>query len=153
VNVYHYTMMAKVFLPKLVKERPKHQSAFIAVSSCSCLRYMPSFLEYSATKAFATHLTLAVKQEIASNKLIELQTVVPAATNTNVVEDPRMAWVGTPTPKAVGAFLDQLANGYTYTFGTGWNEFLARLWWGWCGRHWGSLFDYMMTLAGRLVEH
>jgi short-subunit dehydrogenase len=61
VNVYHYTMMAKVFIPKLIGERASYQSAFVAVSSSSCLRYMPSFLTYTGTKAFATQLTLAVE--------------------------------------------------------------------------------------------
>lgn len=63
VNVYHYAMMAKVFIPSIINKRPDKKSAFIAVSSASFLRYMPCFLTYTATKAFATQLTLAVTEE------------------------------------------------------------------------------------------
>lgn len=95
VNVYHYAMMAKVFLPAI--GRSGHRAAFIGVSSASYLRYMPCFLTYTATKAFASQLTLAVEQETA----VDLQTLAPFATKTNVVADERMAWFATPVDKAV----------------------------------------------------
>lgn len=151
VNVYHYTMMAKVFLPKLIKQRPMHQSAFVAISSCSALRYMPCFTHYSSTKGFASNLTLAVEKEIAANRKIELQLVVPNGTMTNIVKHPGMAWFATPTPKAVHVFLKHLENDHTHSFGTAWNEFLTKFWWGFGGDRMGPIFDFIMYHVGIVV--
>lgn len=56
VYVYHYTLIAKVFLPWLFNKRTFFSCAFSSVSNSSYLRFMPCFFTYTATKAFATSL-------------------------------------------------------------------------------------------------
>ena len=65
VNAYQYVMMHKAFLPMLRKRMLSEgkRCALIGVSSSSWLRHFPKFTMYTATKAFAAYLSLALQQE------------------------------------------------------------------------------------------
>lgn len=157
VNVYHYAMMLTVFLPWLIEKRAKHnfKTAFVAVSSSSYLRYFPYFLTYTSTKGFATQLTSSITKELQATEIknkIDLQTVVPFATKTNVVEDPRLEIFGTPVYLAVNAFLLHLANDYKSSFGTFWNEAIARFSFEVIGFFLSPLFDIITSWLGRQVK-
>lgn len=153
VNVYHYTLMAKIFIPWLIEKRKNHRSAFVAVSSSSYLRHMPSFLTYTASKAFATHLTLAIKEELMDTPLIDVQTVVPFATATNVVGNDIIGLVGTPVSKAVDEFLRQLHSGYMLVFGTLPNEVVARFCFQLAGTWLRPLFDFGCWQMQTIIEN
>ena len=61
VNAYHYALMHKVFLKKLMQRiATGKRCAIIGVSSSSWLRHFPKFLVYTATKAFASYLSIAL---------------------------------------------------------------------------------------------
>ena len=61
VNSYHYAMMQRIFLERLLERADKgKRCALIGVSSCSWLRYFPRFAVYAATKAFASYLSMAM---------------------------------------------------------------------------------------------
>lgn len=152
VNSYHYTMMAKVFIPRLYASRSRHDSVFACVSSCSALRYMPSFLTYTATKAFADHLSEAVNIELAGRmKRVRLQTIMPGCVVTNICKDRRIEYVGTQPPKTVEAFLTQMANDEPKAFGTAWDEVFTKGSFGLCGWMFSPIFNFMTTWVASVM--
>ena len=61
VNAYHYAMLHKIFLKKLMERTAKgKRCAIIGVSSSTWLRHFPKFLVYTSTKAFASYLSIAL---------------------------------------------------------------------------------------------
>ena len=69
--------------------------AMIGVSSSSWLRRMPQFLVYTATKSFATYLSVAIDYEFKTSpnrgdgskiELIDFHCFVPSGTATNIVD-------------------------------------------------------------------
>ena len=70
MNSYHYAMMLKLFLPILMERTKKgKRCALIGVSSSSWLRVMPCFTAYTATKAFASYLSIAFAHELEQLRL------------------------------------------------------------------------------------
>lgn len=66
VNIYHYIMMHKVFLPKLMSRvKSGKNCALIGLSSAAYLRYFPTGMNtYAATKAFTTYMSRGLSDEI-----------------------------------------------------------------------------------------
>ena len=66
VNMYHYVMMHKLFLPKLLRRTKEgKRCAMIGVSSAYYLRYFaPGMTVYSGTKALATYMSQGMSQEL-----------------------------------------------------------------------------------------
>ena len=99
VNVYHYAMMHKLFLPKLIdRTKENKKCALIGVSSSSWLRVMPSFVTYTGSKAFASYFSIALAVELkncltsakygnTNSNLIDYHCFVPAGTATNIVDE------------------------------------------------------------------
>jgi len=50
-NVYHYVMLAKLLLPRLIERK---NAAFVTDSSSGYLIAIPGMAVYAATKAFVT---------------------------------------------------------------------------------------------------
>ena len=84
-----------------------------------------------------------------TNDCVDLQTVVPFATSTNVVSDRRIEWFSTPTSKAVCAFLVQLANGYETTYGPLMSEIFARLSFDVIGFFIAPVFDWFIVFLAK----
>ena len=74
VNLYHYVMMHKIFLPKLLSRTKRgERAALIGVSSAYYLRYFATGMTvYSGTKGFATCLSNGLAQEFEDIGVKEL---------------------------------------------------------------------------------
>ena len=73
VNMYHYMMMHKIFIPKLLdRTKAGKRCAFIAVASVSWLRQFPSPMHtYSGTKVFTGYLSRAFIKELHDMRAVE----------------------------------------------------------------------------------
>jgi len=101
-NMYHMTMMHKMFLPHLLKRTAKKDQdkhcAIINVASASGVRPFPTGLNpYSASKAYNRNLSLSIIEEVraldgtnmpdgAKSELIDIQVICPSGSNTNIVK-------------------------------------------------------------------
>lgn len=92
VNSYHYAMTQRLFLDRLlVRAQAGKRCAMIGVSSSSWLRYFPKFTVYTATKAFATYLSMALQAELRQRTdMIDVHCFVPFGTATNIVDHSAM---------------------------------------------------------------
>jgi short-subunit dehydrogenase len=163
VNIYHFTMMHKVFLPWLIKKRAKfgHKSCMVGTSSVSEVLPLPGFgLVYTASKAMSSYVGRAINFEVKNSEfsnLIDTQVVFPGGTFTNIFNRPesskfsRMKAMQSPflqhTPVAVSAFLNSLKGGYAHTWGSFFCESFTRCtWFG----IWGNLpsFETVHNIMG-----
>lgn len=94
VNIYHFTMMHKVFLPWLINKRSLLglKSCMVGTSSVSEVIPMIGFgVTYTASKVMSSYLGRAINWEIKSSKhsnLIDTQVIFPGGTDTNILNRP-----------------------------------------------------------------
>ena len=94
VNIYHFTMMHKVFLPWLINKRAKLglKSCMVGTSSVSEVMPMIGFgVTYTASKALSSYVGRALNWEVKNSKhadLIDTQVIYPGGTATRVLNRP-----------------------------------------------------------------
>ena len=94
VNIYHFTMMHKVFLPWLINKRAKLglKSCMVGTSSVSEVIPMIGFgVTYTASKAMSSYVGRALNWEVKNSKqadLIDTQVIYPGGTSTRVLNRP-----------------------------------------------------------------
>ena len=94
VNLYHYTMMHKVFLPWLIEKRAKQglKSCVVGTSSVSATCPMPFFGGcYTSTKAGSHYVGSAIQAEMKQSEysaFIETQVIYPGGTLTGIFNRP-----------------------------------------------------------------
>ena len=106
-------MLHRLFGEMLKKriETSGKRCALIGVSSSSWLRHFPRFTVYTATKAFASYLSLACLQERRNlpddspYKKLDIHCFVPYGTATNIVDHKTFFKIATTTEDAVGPAL------------------------------------------------
>jgi short-subunit dehydrogenase len=98
VNVYHYTMLHKLFLPKLLERTKQGKRSWLCgTASVTWLGYARPFVHYTATKGYDGYLSTAVNYELkrmgkradgADPNLIDLHCSTPMGVGTNLVKPP-----------------------------------------------------------------
>lgn len=157
VNAYHYVMLHRLFLPQLKKriETEKKRCALIGVSSSSWLRYFPQFTVYTATKAFASYISMSMQLEKDLNpgalESLDLHCFVPYGTATNIVDHKTFFKLATTTHDAVTVALRDLGQ-YHMTYGTFLNEILAKFSFIWVGKYLAPVFDISMYFASLQIK-
>lgn len=94
VNIYHFTMMHKVFLPWLINKRANLgiKSCIVGTSSVSEVKPMIGFgVTYTASKVMSSYVGRAINWEVKSSKhsnLIDTQVMFPGGTDTRILNRP-----------------------------------------------------------------
>ena len=136
----------------------------VGVSSSSWLYRMPSFLPYTASKAFASYLSIAIDYELRHAAqtqdggridLIEYHCFVPGSTATNIVDSrhkgPFHAYA-TPVDKAVKANIKDWGR-YGLSYGTAYNEFVQKFTYNYFGAYMGWLYESLFYNIGYYLTH
>ncbi|KAG8239187.1 hypothetical protein J437_LFUL018379 [Ladona fulva] len=81
INIAAATMMSKIILPAMIKEK---KGAVVNISSVAGMHPLPMIAVYSATKAYLYYFSEALRRECRSSK-ITIQTLTPGYVNTNLI--------------------------------------------------------------------
>jgi len=80
VNVYHFTVMLKTFLPNLLAR--KHRTGVIIVSSMNDRIVVPVNITYGAAKVASSYLGCALQQELKHFTNLDMMVVTPSYAST-----------------------------------------------------------------------
>ena len=113
INVYHFTMLFKLFLAKLLERSKQGKRSWLCgTASVTWLGYVRPFVHYTATKAYDGYLMTAMNYELkrmakrrdgSDPSLIEIHASTPMGVGTNLVKPPikERVWIHcTHTPKS-----------------------------------------------------
>ena len=162
VNMYHYVMMHKVFLPKLLSRTKRgERAALIGVSSAYYLRYFATGMTvYSGTKGLATCISRGLKQEFddigdrelsdgSRPSLIDLQCQCLSGTKTNIVQHWGMN-ILTPVEAVTEACLRDLGQ-HNIVYGTMKNEIEVKFILSFFAMNFPTFFDFAISKASLLI--